>query len=174
MVFKRKQFTLIMLALLLCFAGYINFAYGDRQPDSIKTGEEYMGEAKLVSQTSTDAEDNESDNFFAEARLQRENGRSRSIETFNAIINNKNADAQSKESAQNGILEMADNTELESTIENLIKARGFEDAVCYIHNGQASVVVKADALSEEQVAVISEIITEQASIPAEKIKVVEN
>ncbi len=173
MVFKRKQFTLIMLALLICFAGYLNFVYGDKTPESKETGEEYMGEAKLVSGVKTDAEDNESEDFFASARLERESGRSKSIETFNEIINNENADPKSKESAQNGILEMADNTELETNIENLIKARGFEDAVCYIHNGQANVVVKAESLDEAQVAVIGEIVSEQASIPTEKIKVVE-
>ena len=170
MVFKKKQMTLIMLAVLICIAGYLNFAYGGEK-QSEETGEKYMGEAKLVS--NMDEEQDTSDDFFATARLERESGRSKSIETFNSIINNENADAGSKQSAQEGILELADNTETESAIENLIKARGFLDAVCYINNGQANVVVKAESLDEAQVAVISEIVTEQTSIPTEKIKVVE-
>ena len=68
---------------------------------------------------------------------------------------------------------MADNTETETAIENLIKARGFSDAVCYINNAQANVVVKAESLDEMQVALITEIVAEQTSIPPEKIKVVE-
>lgn len=176
MVFKRKQLTLIMLAVLICFAGYLNFVYGGDESgeESEEVSSGYMGEAKLVSNMEGTVEENsDSDDFFASARLERESGRSKSIETFNSIINNENADAASKQSAQDGILELADNTEIESAIENLIKARGFEDAVCYINNSQANVVVKAESLDEAQVAVITEIVTEQTSIPAEKIKVVE-
>lgn len=170
MIFRKKQLTLVMLALLICFAGYINFAYGDKGADkAVNNG--YMGEAKLVGNMGEDSI-TEPD-YFSTARLNREAGRSKSIETFNSIINNDNADEISKQSAQQGILKLADNTELESTIENLIKSHGFEDAVCYINNSQANVVVKTDNLDEAQVAVITEIVTEQTSIPPEKIKVVE-
>ena len=157
-----------MLALLVCVAGYLNFVYDG----SVESSAGYMGEAKLVGNMEEGIADESSD-FFATARLDRENGRSRSIETFNSIINNANSDAALKVEAQNGILELADNTETESAIENLIKARGFEDAVCYINNGQANVVVKAESLDEAQVVMITEIVTEQTMIPPEKIKVVE-
>lgn len=169
MVFRKKQLTLIMLALLICFAGYLNFM-SENSFISDETAESYMGEAKLVGNM---GEDSYETDFFSRARLERESGRSKSIETFNEIINNENTDVTSKESAQRGILEMADNTETETAIENLIKARGFEDAVCYINNSQANVVVKAESLDEMQVGIITEIVTEQTSIPPEKIKVVE-
>ena len=169
MIFRRKQLTLIMLAVLICFAGYLNFSYGNQEKTN-EVSEGYMGEAKLVGNM---GEDSYSDDFFYSARLERESGRSKSIETFNEIINNENADATSKMTAQQGILKLADNTETETAIENLIKARGFEDAVCYINNSQANVVVKAESLDEAQVAIITEIVTEQTSIPPEKIKVVE-
>lgn len=170
MVFKKKQITLVMLALLVCFAGFINYTYGGTDK-SEETSEKYMGEAKLVS--NMDSESLDAEDFFAAARMERESSRGKSIETFNSIINNENADAASKESAEQGILNLADNTETESAIENLIKARGFQDAVCYIRGGQANVVIKAESLDEAQVALISEIVTEQTSIPTEKIKVVE-
>ena len=169
MIFRKKQLTLVMLALLVCLAGYLNFAYGDAsQSQEVSNG--YMGEAKLVGNMGEGVVE---EDFFSSARLNREAGRSKSIETFNSIISNENADSESKKSAQTGILELADNTETESTIENLIKSRGFEDAVCYINNSQANIVVKAESLDEAQVAVITEIVTEQTSIPPEKIKVVE-
>ncbi|MBQ8541030.1 MAG: SpoIIIAH-like family protein [Clostridia bacterium] len=169
MVFRKKQLTLIMLALLICFAGYLNFM-SENSFISNEASESYMGEAKLVGNM---GEDSYETDFFSRARLERESGRSKSIETFNEIINNENTDVTSKETAQRGILEMADNTETETAIENLIKARGFADAVCYINNSQANVVVKAESLDEMQVSIITEIVTEQTSIPPEKIKVVE-
>ena len=171
MIFKRKQLTLVVLALLICFAGYLNFSQPENGAEEVGAG--YMGEAKLVGNLGEEAYEEEKSDFFSSARLDRESGRSKSIETFNTILNSQNADLESKKSAQNGILELADNTETETTIENLIKARGFEDAVCYINNGQANVVVKAELLDESQVTLISEIVAEQTSIPPEKIKVVE-
>ncbi len=169
MIFRRKQISLIMLAVLICFAAYLNIVYSDKDTGKEVSGG-YMGEAQLVSNMGEDVEDND---YFFSARLDREEGRSKSIETFNSIINNENADNITKQAAQQGILDLADNTETETTIENLIKARGFEDAVCYINNSQANIVVKAEFLDEAQVALITEIVTEQTSIPPEKIKVVE-
>lgn len=166
MIFKRKQLSLIMLAVLICFAAYLNMVYSDKDSSKEVSGG-YMGEAQLVSNMG------EENDYFYSARLERESGRSKSIETFNTIINNVNSDEASKQAAQQGILNIADNTETETTIENLIKARGFEDAVCYINNTQANIVVKAEYLDEAQVALIMEIVTEQTAIPPEKIKVVE-
>lgn len=167
MIFKRKQLTLIMLALLICMAGYLNFA-----SKSTTVSEDYMGQAKLVGNME-DGTVKENEDYFASARLEREAGRSKSIETFNSIINNANNAPEIKNEAQNGILKLADNTEMETAIENLIKARGFEDAVCFINNDQANVVVKCDSLDEQKVSIITEIVTEQTSISPEKIKVVE-
>lgn len=171
MILKRKQLTLVLLALLVCFAAYLNIVYGNDTDTAVSGG--YMGEAKLVSNIDGEVKENDSSNYFFAARLERESGRSKSIETFNSIINNDNADDVSRESAQRGILDLANNTETESTIENLIKARGFEDAVCYINNSQASVVVKCEGLDEAKVALVTEIVAEQAGISPEKIKVIE-
>ena len=71
------------------------------------------------------------------------------------------------------MLELAQNTETETAIENLLRAKGFDDAVCYINNGLANVVVKTDALDSANVAKISEIVTEQSGIAQDKIKIME-
>ena len=111
--------------------------------------------------------------FFAQARIDREAGRSRSIETYNAVLQNENADSAAKASAEQGVLELAQNTETETAVENLLRARGFEDAVCYINNGMANVVVKTEVLDSAGAAQISEIVTQQSGIPQEKIKITE-
>ena len=115
----------------------------------------------------------EESDFFSQARLDREAGRSRSIETFNSIISSENADSEAKASAQQGVLELAQNTETETAVENLLRAKGFEDAVCYINNGMANVVVKTDVLDSAGAAKISEIVTEQSGIAQDKIKIME-
>ena len=167
MVVKKKQLVLAALAVLVGTAGYIN---AGRNPET-ETGQKYLGEAQLVVSEETASE--EKSDFFAQARIDREAGRSRSIETFNSLIENESADAAAKASAQQGVLELAQNTETETAVENLLRARGFLDAVCYINNGMANVVVKTELLDGAGVAQISEIVTEQSGIPQEKIKIME-
>ena len=167
MVVKKKQLVVAALAVIIGTAGYLN---ADRSTVT-QTGEKYMGEAQLVN--SSETEETESGDFFSQARIDREAGRSRSIETFNAVLQNENADSTAKASAQQGVLELAENTETETAIENLLRARGFEDAVCYINNGMANVVVKTQMLDSTGVAQISEIVTQQSGIAQEKIKIME-
>lgn len=166
MVIKKKQLVIAALAIIIGTAGYIN---AGRKADT-EAGQKYLGEAQLVTSEGTVQEESD---FFAQARLDREAGRSRSIETFNSIISSENADVEAKASAQQGVLELAQNTETETAVENLLRAKGFEDAVCYINNGMANVVVKAEILDSADVAKISEVVTEQSGISQDKIKIME-
>lgn len=169
MVVRRKQLVIAALAIVIGTAGYLNA--GKNEEAAKDTGGKYLGEAQLVD-SETITQDDGAD-FFAQARIDREAGRSRSIETFNSIISNESADESAKETAQQGVLELAKNTEMETAVENLLRAKGFEDAVCYINNGMANVVVKTDVLDSANTAKISEIVTEQSQIPQDKIKIME-
>lgn len=170
MVFKRKQLVVAVLAVMVGVAGYLNISkekiVTTEEEDSSAVSSNYLGEAQLVeSESVTD--------YFAQARVDREAGRSKSIETFNSLISNEDADPETKETAQQGVLALAQNTETETTIENLIRAKGFEDAVCYINNGTANVVVKTEAIDSSDAAIIEEIVMQQSGIGGEKIKIVE-
>jgi stage III sporulation protein AH len=166
MVVKKKQLVVAALAIIIGTAGYINAGR-----NSEEAGQKYLGETQLV--TSHEASMASESDFFAQARIDREAGRSRSIETYNAVLQNENADSAAKASAEQGVLELAQNTETETAVENLLRARGFEDAVCYINNGMANVVVKTEVLDSAGAAQISEIVTQQSGIPQEKIKIME-
>ena len=86
---------------------------------------------------------------------------------------NENADETAKASAQQGVLQLAKNTEIESAVENILRVRGFEDAVCYINNDMANVVVKTQVLDASSAAIISEVVAEQSGISQERIKIME-
>lgn len=169
MVLKKKQLIIAALAVVIGTAGYINA--GRRGDTAEESGKKYLGEAQMVDSETVQSSENE--NFFSQARIDREAGRSRAVETFNAIISNEDADEASKASAQQGVLELAQNTETETAVENLLRAKGFEDAVCYINNGMANVVVKTQSLDGANAAIISEIVSEQSGIEQDKIKIME-
>ncbi len=166
MVVKKKQLIIATLAIVIGTAGYLNAGRNTQETD-----EKYLGEAQLVA--SNEVHPDDGNDFFSQARIDREAGRSRAVETFNAIISNEDADDAAKASAQQGVLTLAENTETEAAIENLLRAKGFEDAVCYINNGMANIVVKTASMDSSGAAVISEIVTEQSGIQQDKIKIME-
>lgn len=167
MVVKKKQLVVAALAVVVGVAGYINAGRGKTD---VESSQKYLGETQLVDSGEVSMETGD---FFSQARLDREAGRSRAVETFNSIISNESADETAKASAQQGMLELAENTETETAVENLLRAKGFQDAVCYINNGMANVVVKTEALDGASAAMISEIVAEQSGISQDKIKIME-
>ena len=58
-------------------------------------------------------------------------------------------------------------------VENLIKAKGFEDAVIFLSNDIANVVVKATGLKQNEVAQITDIVTKTTGINLDKITIIE-
>ena len=167
MVVKKKQLVIAAMAIVVGVAGYLN---SEKDKGAELTGEKYLGEAQLVDSGDIHTETGD---FFSQARIDRETGRSRAVETFNSIISNEEADTAAKANAQQGVLDLAENTEKETAVENLLRAKGFEDAVCYINNGMANVVVKTQALDGASAAIIAETVFEQSGIPQEKIKIME-
>lgn len=185
---RRKQVVIMALVAMIAVAGYLNWAYtgsytgeegtehlakaAAKQEETKNLGEAQMVNATDVENAAKTAKSEEND-FFTQARLDREVARSKSVETFGAIIGDEMADEAAKTTAQNEVMELAKRSETEVTIESLIRAKGYKDAVVYLNNDSCNVIVKVEALSQEDVAKISDIITEQSGVPADKIKIVE-
>lgn len=175
---RRKQVVIVALIAMIAVAGYLNWAYTDY------TGEEgteelaaaaqqkkLLGEAQLVDSTNVVQEAEE--DFFAQARMEREVGRSQTVETLSEIIASETADEAARAEAQSEVTRIALRSEQEVTIESLIRAKGFADAVVYINQDMVSVIVKTAGLSGDDAAKIQEIVCEQAGVTADKIKIVE-
>jgi len=74
--------------------------------------------------------------------------------------------------AQEELIAIAKNIDKEGAIENLIKAKGFKDALVFINEGNVNVVVKTDGLIQTQAAQIQDIVISQTGVSADKIKIV--
>ncbi|MDD6308952.1 MAG: SpoIIIAH-like family protein [Clostridia bacterium] len=167
-VMKRKQIMIVSIAALVAIAGYLNWSY-DKAPETA----ENFGEVKLVSNQGSEAVQEEND-FFSEARLEREIGRSQSVASLQGIMQDANSSAEARKGAEEEMLSIATLSEKESTAENLLRAKGFEDVVIYISDGKVTAVVKTKGLQSEDVAKIVDVITAQTGIPASDINIVES
>lgn len=114
-----------------------------------------------------------SNNYFAQAKLDREVKRSESIEMLTQLISTQGTDKETKANAENEIQRMADYTEKETTMENMIRAKGFEETVVFMSADMVSVAVASEGLNEIDAAQIQDIVTSSCGYSADKIKIVE-
>lgn len=116
----------------------------------------------------------ESDAFFVEYRLQRDRVRSQEMETLIDFINNPNVTPESKFRAEEQLLKLVDMMEKELLVENLVKAQGFKDAIFFLRENKAHLVVRAEGLTEGQFAQLSDMVSLVAGIGMEDVVIIEN
>ncbi len=178
MVLKRKEIVAAALVVLIGVAGYLNWSYQDVMKvtdggEYIETGKK-LGEAQLVNKTeeAPETEETASSEYFEDARKNREASREKALDILTETAANESFDEASRKQAQDNILAIANAVEREASIENIIKAKGYENASCYIDGEMVEILVKKDGITDEDVAKLSEIATSQLGISAANVKII--
>ena len=96
--------------------------------------------------------------FFTEYRLERDKIRSERSDLLREIIQNASSQ-DAKQQAQENIIKMTLEKQREMEMENLIKAKGFADALVFIRENSVSAVVKTSELTREEVIQVAEVIS---------------
>ncbi|NLB78454.1 MAG: SpoIIIAH-like family protein, partial [Clostridiaceae bacterium] len=74
--------------------------------------------------------------------------------------------------AQEQLLAIIRRAEAESTVETLVKQKGFDDALAYMSDtDNVDVIVKASSLNSQEVAQISDIVVRHADVSMDRITV---
>ena len=105
----------------------------------------------------------------SQAKVSRDQVRSKNKETLQNIIDNKNLSAEEKEKAVNQMVQMTETAEKESAAESLLAAKGFHNSVVSITDDQADVIVGASELSDANRAQIEDIVTRKTGVAAQNI-----
>lgn len=105
----------------------------------------------------------------SQAKVSREQVRSKNKETLQNIIDNKNLSVEEKEKAVNQMVQMTETAEKESAAESLLAAKGFHNSVVSITDDQADVIVGASELSDANRAQIEDIVTRKTGVAAQNI-----
>lgn len=203
MVLKKKEIIAAALVVLIGVAGYLNWSYqdtihvtdGGRYLEDAKK----LGEAEYVSGEKTDVNDtaentaentaNEANSvstdndaeqtsaaaeYFTEAKLSKDNSRSKALEILNQTATNEGFDNEVRKQAQNKIVSIAENTEKETIIENVARAKGYKDISVYIDGDSVEIIVKKNDFSGNDVKTIKEIVTSELNTSAKNIKIIES
>lgn len=173
---KKKNLILFGLVIALFAVSYINYSFFyDENKAAKKTSGNEPANAKLVNNTDENAIMNGdvaiNSEFFTSYRLEREKTRSANIEALQEIVDNENSDEKMVKEAQSEILKFTSISEKELIVENLIKTKGFDDAIIMLHEGNANVVVLTDDLTAAKAAQIQDIVNKECNIDISKISV---
>lgn len=123
---------------------------------------EDVGEAVLTSTLTAQ-------NFSAQAKLNREQMRSKNKEALIEVINNQNVTDDLKQSAMEDLMDMTNRSEMEVAAENLLTAKGFENSVVSLTEDSCDVVVCRETLTETDRAQIEDIISRKTDISMENV-----
>ena len=175
----KRNLVVGTMAVLVCAAVGLNWKYSTQEAlqQAEETGTKILGEATLVSgQEGTElAEDTvyEGDDYFASARLTRQQARDNAISLLQEAADQSGADAAVANEASEGIQVLAGYTMKEAQIENLVTAKGYTDCVAFMGEDSISVVVDTGTgeLTAEDVAKITDIAMTETGYPASGIKI---
>lgn len=193
-IFKKNQIIIATLAVMIAVAGYLNYSgrlFGEADEGTAEANADLANQELLdISQEDIEAgtediESNDSDaegtpgeavltsgaaeTTVAQAKVTREQVRAQNKETLQAIIDNTNLSDAEKQTAVDQMVLMTQIAEQEAAIETLMASKGFSEAVVSLDTDSADVVVKAEELTDANLAQIEDIVTRKTDIAPENI-----
>lgn len=186
----KRNAVVVAIALFVCAAVYLNWSY-DREAQAGKVlGQSAMvgreTDDPLVKQTEgtgdqVDTASTEgaaaapSGNYFATARLNRQQARDSALSLLQDAAAREDADETVKAQVNDTIQTMADYTVTEAQIENLVVAKGYADCVAFIGEGSLSLAVSAPegGLTEGDTAKLVDVVQQTAGFTADQIKIIQ-
>ncbi len=172
----KKNLMAAAVLVTVCAGIYVNWAYGEDQAtmnlvDTLDS-EKVMSVDNSASDSLVSAEDTATD-YFAAVRLSRQQARDSAV----SLLQEAMAYSEDAQTSQSGAqLENIVQTALcEAQIESLIIAKGYTDCVTYIGDEGVSVAVASPegGLTQNDVAVIADVVLNQSSYTMDDIRVVE-
>ncbi|MCK8817505.1 SpoIIIAH-like family protein [Natroniella sulfidigena] len=112
-------------------------------------------------------------NFFVEYRMERDQARSEQINLLREMINNPNSDNKLKVQAQERLLKITNNIEKEMGIESMIRARGYDDGLAFLHDNSIELIIATEGLQKQDVAKIGDIVSNSTGIGLENVTIIE-
>ena len=146
-ILKKNQFIVTFLAVLIAVAGYLNYSANlDKKNESKKATNDtyesiYSKDNLLTNNEDIESMDKEEEtteepgaavltngstlsSYMVQAKLNREQTRSKNKETLLEVINNNDIGDKEKKKAVKSMVKITENSEMENNIETLLKAKG--------------------------------------------------
>ena len=183
----KRNAVVVAIALFVCAAVYLNWNYEQEAQAGKTLGQSTMVGSEtgdpLVKGENSAQPDNSgetgtsstSGNYFATARLNRQQARDSALSLLQDAAAREDADETVKAQVNDTIQTMADYTVTEAQIENLVVAKGYADCVAFIGEDSLSLAVSAPegGLTEADTAKIVDVVHQTAGFTADQIKIIQ-
>ena len=146
---KKKVIVLVSMLVLLVITGFLNIILNNTTEEaSTNLNTEYS-----------------SSSFFSTCRAE-------TMDYYNEILNNSTSSKEAKANAESQLNSLIEAMSIEVTMEGLIKAKGFTEALVNYSSTYINVILQSAELSEVEVAQIVEIIQSQVDRDIDYIKII--
>ncbi len=185
----RRNAVVAVVGLFVCAAVYLNWSYeqdsqvgktlgqstlvsGETSDPLVSGSGTQTGEKQPASQT---GESGKEGDYFASARLNRQQARDSALSLLQDAASKEDADETVKTQVNDTIQTMADYTITEAQIENLVTAKGYTDCVAFIGEDALSlaVAVPEGGMTPADTARIVDVVRQTAEFTPEQIKIIE-
>lgn len=180
LIIGKKQIVLSGLVVLLGVAIYANYLQSVNDVNiaekSIESGN--YGDVQFVSsdvsgKTEINVSSTSSDEYFAQARLDKKQSRDEAVEVLQSFYFGGDSTEEELAVIAQDVVEVGNYIETETKVENLLKAQGYSEALCYLSDTSANVIVKTAGLDSAQAAQIKSTLLGEIAVPVENITILE-
>ena len=195
-IWKRNA-VVAVIAVFVCAAVYLNWSYEQEAGKTLGESTMVGSEDPLVSgkaDSSSSSQQNDAaqqgdqsstsgqqtgtesgDDYFANARLNRQQSRDSALSLLQEAANREDADQTLRDEANQSIQTMADYTVTEAQIENMVIAKGYTDCVAFIGDNSLSLAVAAPegGLTDADTARILDVVSQNAGFSADQVTIIE-
>ena len=182
-ILGKKQLVAAGLTVLLGAAVAVNFIYaGSKKQNIVEPSAQVSGNALVESGESAGATYGEadlvsnnadSDAYFAQARLDKQTSREEAAEVLQSMYQGGDLTQDELSAVAVDAMKMGGYIESENKVESLLKAQGFEDALCYLSDNSANIIVKTDGLDAAGAAKIKSTLLSEVEVANDRITIVE-
>ena len=186
-VIKKNQILASMVILMLIVAGYLNYTYDptkDYETELTGVMSNNLGDAYLVdsSSVSTNMDEIEAsveastkvttaEEYFATSRMERDNSFAEQLENYEEILENDDIKSEEKSFAQTEISRINNTKNAIVIAENLIRLKGFKDAIILVNEESVNVIVMAEKLNDTEVTQIQNIVINELKINLDNLHI---
>lgn len=173
LIIGKKQIVIASLTVLLGAAVAVNFAVGSGKkanvkPDTQVSANGNYGDTSFVSNDLSDSEA-----YFAKARLDKQQSRDEAAQVLAGMYQGGDMTLDELTVVESNAKLMSDRINSETKIETMIKAQGFADAICYLSDSGANIIVKTNGLDAAGAAKIKNALLSEVEVPNDNITIVE-
>ncbi|MDR1703794.1 MAG: SpoIIIAH-like family protein [Clostridiales bacterium] len=108
--------------------------------------------------------------FFVQAKLGREQDRSKQKETLNDVIASADVDMNTKALCAEYILDITDRMETENATESALIAKGFGESYVRLDDNWVEVIINKNRITEQELAQLEDIVTRTTGYTVDKIR----